>query len=160
MKVLYDNQIFMMQKIGGISRYFVELMKNSNYLFEYSVSLKYSDNLYLKDLNLFKPLICNKYFKGKGFLTNQINNLYQNRMLSKLNFDILHPTYFNPNIIKKLPSEKKLVLTVYDMIYEIFPNLFNDANKIQEWKKEMLYKSDKIIAISDCTKKRYFKILS
>ena len=29
MNVLYDHQIWLMQRFGGISRYFIELMKNN-----------------------------------------------------------------------------------------------------------------------------------
>ena len=60
MKILYDNQIFKMQKIGGISRYFAELIKNSSNLFDFSVSVKYSDNLYLNDFGIAKHFISDK----------------------------------------------------------------------------------------------------
>jgi len=46
MKVLYYHQIFEDQTIGGISRYFVELIK---YNPEAILSLKYSDNIYLDE---------------------------------------------------------------------------------------------------------------
>lgn len=50
MEVLYDHQIFSSQIYGGISRYFVELMKNfeNNDAIEYKLFLKYSNNHYLK----------------------------------------------------------------------------------------------------------------
>jgi hypothetical protein len=46
MKVLYDHQMFENQNIGGISRYFTELIKFNP---ESVLSLKYSDNIYLQD---------------------------------------------------------------------------------------------------------------
>ena len=54
MRILYDHQIFSIQKYGGISKYFCELMKNLPPETEYNLSLFFSDNQYLKeDYKLF-----------------------------------------------------------------------------------------------------------
>jgi len=63
MKVLYDHQIFSTQIYGGISRIFFELIKyfNNDDKIECELSLKYSNNYYLKKLN---------YLSCKTFLDN------------------------------------------------------------------------------------------
>jgi hypothetical protein len=50
MKILYDHQIFSLQKFGGISRYFLETAKyiRQNKLEEIELSLRYSNNSYLQ----------------------------------------------------------------------------------------------------------------
>ena len=98
MKVLYDHQIFTWQKYGGISRYFYELMKHSNNLFEYDVSGIYSDNEYAKILKLKEfPLKFN--FKGKMRLINYINKINSMKKIKYENYDIIHPTYYDPYIL-------------------------------------------------------------
>jgi glycosyltransferase involved in cell wall biosynthesis len=81
------------------------------------------------------------------FLRNQKNS---ELMLKKQNFDIFHPTYYNPYFLKYIKT-KPYVLTVYDMIHERFPDMFKgDTTAIQ--KKKVIESATKIIAISDNTK--------
>lgn len=49
MKILFDHQIFTMHKIGGVSRYFCELIKGIDMQTDISCfnSLKYTDNEYM-----------------------------------------------------------------------------------------------------------------
>ncbi|MBO5798510.1 MAG: hypothetical protein J6R41_00570, partial [Paludibacteraceae bacterium] len=51
MRVLYDFQAFM-QKYGGISRCFSELLYNMSKDVDFVVSVKNSPNVYLKEMNL------------------------------------------------------------------------------------------------------------
>lgn len=146
MKVLYDHQIFTLQKFGGISRYFTELMNNSNSLFEYKLLAKFSDNEYLKGNILSLPNI-----KGKQKIQRIINYYYSVCGLKYSNYDIVHPTYYDPYVLSY--SKKKIVLTVYDMIHEIFPQYFHDDKNILKNKAELILKADSIIAISESTKK-------
>ena len=70
-RILYDHQAFTMQKYGGVSRCFVELIKNLPYGLEASIALYKSDNVYVKDLmkvrsqeTVIDRLLNNHYFKG------------------------------------------------------------------------------------------------
>ena len=47
MKVLYDHQIFEMQKVGGISRGFAQILARFPEEIKYEIALKESDNIYL-----------------------------------------------------------------------------------------------------------------
>jgi hypothetical protein len=40
-------------------------------------------------------------------------------MLKKQNFDMFHPTYYNPYFLKNL-GKKPFILDIHDMIHEIF----------------------------------------
>lgn len=52
MKVLYDHQIFEMQKVGGISRGFAQILARFPEEIKYEIALKESDNIYLDSYSL------------------------------------------------------------------------------------------------------------
>ncbi|MFA5216261.1 hypothetical protein [Sulfuricurvum sp.] len=53
MKILYDHQIFTLQKYGGISRYFYKLIHEFDKIegIDTSLSLIFSNNHYISDTN-------------------------------------------------------------------------------------------------------------
>jgi glycosyltransferase involved in cell wall biosynthesis len=157
MKILYDHQIFS-QKYGGISRYFCELYSQ---LFTMDtihpeISLWYSENSYYRELfhhkfSLPDQKLIGKYLDlQKNIVIYKLNEYHCKNQIHSGNFDIFHPTYYNPYFLKILKT-KPYVLTVYDMIHELFPDGFNGEN-IAEQKKKVIECATKIIAISENTK--------
>jgi len=172
MKILYDHQIFYRQNYGGVSRYFCALMHQFSLDpdMSFTLSLRYVQN---DNLSQFPQL--NKYW------SNRINYLYNNqfisslqkkirfnalnfglnyainnqgesvRQLKKQDFDIFHPTYYEPYFMQYL-QKKPCVLTVYDMIHEIFPQYFKAKDQTTVWKKQLIENATAIIAISEKTK--------
>jgi len=53
----------------------------------------------------------------------------------------------------KYIGKKPFVLTIYDMIYEKYPQYFNKYDLIADYKKKLIKKASRIIAISENTKK-------
>ena len=155
MKILYDYQIFMTQKYGGISRYFYELTNEFDYMedIETVTPILFSNNHYVSDKRLIKHLkfFPNKDFRGKQRLMSPFNMLVSVSYLKKQNFDIFHPTYYDPYFLKYIGS-KPFVLTVYDMIHEKFSELFPEQDVTTQNKKLLVEKASKIIAISQSTK--------
>lgn len=175
MKILYDHQIFSLQKFGGISRYFYEIITGlkKNFGIDVEHSVLYSSNEYLKDQNLF-PL--KKEYTYKDWIpTIRFRGIYRifrllqtiglipypeqemiRKILDKIeneNFDLFHPTYYSPYFLKDLLRKKKpYVLTVHDMIHEKFSHYFPDAANVVSDKKRLIEKADFIIAISQNTK--------
>jgi len=162
MKILYDHQIFTMQIVGGVSRYFSELIKGLNNCdsTELNLSLKFSNNIYLKefgfdsDYTFFK----NYPFKGRRKIQRILNNWYSRRDIIRGNYDLYHPTYYHPYHLS-YSTQKPLVLTVYDMIHEKFPELFPPKDNTAIVKRMLVNRADKIIAISESTKKDLIDIL-
>ena len=174
MRVLYDYQIFQDQKYGGISRYFCEIISRFPKEITPIISSIYSENHYLQSLY---PLIATKNlkteevffssynFKGKWRLYallkkhfplifneySKVNLDYSIQLLQKQNFDIFHPTYYNPYFLEYI-GKKPFVLTVHDMIHEKFPHYFSYKDKTAEWKQLLLPKAHSIIAVSETTK--------
>jgi len=156
MKILYDHQIFTSQKYGGISRYFYELMSEFDKMnnIKTTTSLLVSNNHYISDkkfVNYF-DVLPNKQFRGKQRVFNLINEPNTIFKLKQHNFDVFHPTYYDPYFLKYL-NDKPFVLTVYDMIHEKFSGMFSVNDKTTEQKQLLVEKATKIIAISESTKK-------
>jgi len=155
MKILFDHQIFSYESCGGISRYFSQLIKRfkASDHGEFDLSLRYSDNLYLHNFEgvQYRPFLINYHFKKKPGLLNILNTFHSKKVLKNQDFDIFHPTFYNPYFLKTI-GNKPFVLTVFDMITEVFPGMFPGQDKISKWKNILMQKADTIIAISENTK--------
>ncbi len=162
MKIQYDHQIFSFQKYGGISRYFCELINNLNNDKDIKIRLPLliSNNCYLSNQMFVKysNFFPNKDFKGKKRIILKMNMIYSNYKLKKKDFDIFHPTYYDPYFLKKI-GNRPFVLTVYDMIHEKFSNYFNVNDNTSKNKRLLCEMATKIIAISEHTKKDLIEIL-
>lgn len=163
MKILFDHQIFTVQKYGGISRYFYELIKELKNMdnIQINVSLLISDNYYISDKQTIKHMnfVPSKDFRGKTRLilySNKINSLYH---IKKGNFNIYHPTYYDPYFLKYI-NDKPFVLTVFDMIHEKFKEMFSQEDKTTENKRLLVEKATKIIAISQSTKNDLIEVFN
>lgn len=144
MNILFDYQAFEMQRFGGVSRSYEELishMQNEESV-NCIIGVKESDNVHLKESGLalnIKPLHCThnqlfggkKWFKGQRTLTRKVmdmlgyhkegltfNQDYCIKLLKKQQFDIFEPTFFDSYFLSYLKG-KPFVLTVHDMIPEI-----------------------------------------
>ena len=165
MKVLLDPQTFLIQRFGGISRLFVEVWKRSveNKEIDFECPLIYSDNYHLNESglepkNAFK-VVHNWHFKGIKRVKDVLKANSINRTKKKLNaqrFDVFLSTYYDPYFLDHI-GKKPFILTVYDMIHEIFPEYFVNDTKTVPQKKLLIKKAEKIIAISKQTKKDILK---
>lgn len=163
MKILYDSQCFDMQKFGGISRYFCEIIKNfSRNDQQYILPCIYSSNEYLKQFKLVnESSLPGKKFidslKNKFFLSGILRNRQESiKALQNQDFDVFHPTYFDPYFLEYI-GQKPFVLTIHDMIYELYPEFFSNAEEIIKNKKLLAEKAAKIIAVSNKTKEDIIK---
>lgn len=149
MHVLFDYQAFEIQKIGGVSCSYAQLISYLREVEGYNckVGLKESDNVHLSVCGLsegIRPLHYThkrlfegkKLFKGQRTLTRKLIKLFgytddcwqKNRdycikLLKKQKFDIFEPTFFDSYFLPYLKG-KPFVMTVHDMIPELFPQYF------------------------------------
>jgi len=154
MKVLFDHQIFSWQKYGGISRYFYELMRNFSEDIVFSNSTVFSDNFYIhqnKDIVSHASFLTEKDLEWKKQIYLKSNKLNSILKLRLNDFDIFHPTYYDPYFLQHI-GKKPFFLTVHDMIHEKHPNCFAENDLIRNYKKELIKKAAKIIAVSENTK--------
>jgi glycosyltransferase involved in cell wall biosynthesis len=178
MNILYDHQAFSSFAYGGVSRIFFELLNSysKDPKVTFRLSLKYTDNEYLKnaewdvDVRPFLKRIPYKASLGlpvhaaRNIIVKQINNYrknenrrYSEKIIGRGEYDIFHPTYYDPYFLDYLHN-KPFVVTVYDMIYELFPEYYPSTQKFLDGKSLLLNKAAKIIAISETTKKDLIKI--
>lgn len=154
MKVLYDYQIFSAQDYGGISRYFHELLERLPHAPNVSVQLplRFSNNSDIVSCNTgcrsFFPKID---FRGKRRIMALLNRRSAVNALRKQEFDVFHPTYYDPYFLKY--STKPFVLTVYDLIEEKLPGYYPGRSENSQAKRLLCQKASKIIAISENTKR-------
>ncbi|MBE8722311.1 glycosyltransferase family 4 protein [Sphingobacterium pedocola] len=159
MRILYDYQIFSAQRFGGISRYFVELMRGIEARNEVSYSLDVFGNVnhYLAKGNARDFGFVEKLRKHHR-KSHRILDKNRNKVIEQLNnkeVDVFHPTYFDPYFVGHL--SKPLVITVHDMTYENFPEFFWSGDPTAYQKRILIARADKIIAISDQTKNDILK---
>ncbi len=67
-------------------------------------------------------------------------------------YDLIHPTHTNALEILKYRKNTPLVVTVHDMIHELYPKSFSPTDPSSQRKKIMVDASDRVIAISQQTK--------
>ena len=156
MRILYDHQCFAQQQYGGVSRYHYQLIKELVKLqnVEAKLSLTYSNNYYIDKDKYFdvKKFFPNHSFFFKRTILDHINRIDTIKLLKKGNYDIFHPTYYDPYFLKYLKG-KPFFITVYDTIHEKYPEIINSIDKTLENKKVVLSKAKIILAISNSTKK-------
>lgn len=177
MNVLFDSQAFDMQKIGGVSRSFVELYTHMPKSINAIMGVLETDNVYLRNLGFpykgetYDRFIINKTFPGKGRLFNWYNSIirrhywgnrynrsYCRKLLLKGSIDVFHPTYFDDWFLPYL-GNTPFVLTIHDMIPERFPQFFKADDFQIRMKLKLAPLASKIIAVSEHTKKDIVEIL-
>ena len=163
MKILIDPQIFIDQKFGGISRYYTELLEGLDNQINVNLNypILYTDNIHFRESSLYE----NSFQKRKAFFIkiSKIIRYFRPRKLKKRSakmfinlvkeqdYDLVIPTYYNVDFLDDI-GDKPFVLTVYDMIHEIFPQHFVNDKTTVPHKKMLIEKATKIIAISESTK--------
>lgn len=177
MRILFDHQAFTMQTHGGVSRCFAELYRHLPLECEALIALRESDNAYVKDLPGIHPkgygydhFITPRHFRGKGHLHvwcdrfrrvkyyPDHNRNYAINLLKKCDFDVFHPTYFDDYFLPYLDG-KPFVLTIHDMIPELYPQYFARDDFQIRMKKRLAPLAGAIIAVSETTKHDVVRIL-
>ena len=110
MKILDDSQTFEMQKFGGISRYFYMLAKYNQGLYDYALSGKYVDNVYVSELAKIDSFPIKKDFRGKGRFIRFANKRSNLKAIHGERYDVFHPTYYAP---LAMPKNKPVVQHCY-----------------------------------------------
>ena len=144
----------MTRSLAGEVKTIFDIYKENN--IKTLIPLVFSNNHFIRNKKEFKHLVLfpNKRIRGKQKFIFLINRIAFLIALQKKDFDIVHPTYYDTYFLKYI-GNKKLVLTVYDMIHEKF---YQD--KISEKKRLLCERADLIIAISENTKQDLIEIFN
>lgn len=155
MKIAFDQQVFLLQEYGGISRYLCSLVRELAAMPAVTAQV-------------FAPLHVNRNLAGLG------NELSRGRALSRLPSKLLRPvmfasklmarremTGFKPDIVHETyyceddfrPSGARRVLTVYDLIHERYPDLFVNSEGTTRPKRAAAKRADHVVCISESTRR-------
>ena len=143
-KVLLDNVIFDLQKIGGISNYWYNLLRkslgNSN--------IFYFENKYLNK-NYYRSLIelpDESIIKDRSNIPLKIKRYLSIRNINK-SYNVFHSSYY-----RYAKGDIKNVITVYDFMYEKYLNKYNFRRTVHSLQKYLAIKyANYIIGISKNT---------
>jgi len=152
MRIAFDHQAFNWQSYGGVSRYYSKLA-DALLSLEQNVAIFAGAhrNNYLSSLpnDVVKGIKLSGYPPKMGRLFLAANHYWANRKIIQWQPDIIHETYYSFMSSPKKTAPR--VVTVYDMIHELFPEMFGN-NRITQWKKNAFARADHIISISNSTK--------
>ena len=164
MKVEYSGHIFEMQRYGGISRYFIETGRRlvENHGIDLDIDTRYYINEYLAERRSDEN--CQRGTEGfvkelNGLKRRHIlgNKLYRYTQHMRKEKDIYHLTYYQSRARRM--NSKRTIVTVYDMVHELFPECFMKSDQTAEAKRKAITQSDHIIAISENTKLDLIRLL-
>ena len=155
MRILFDYKIFFKQARGGPSNYFININNELNKFKNLNINARIFAPFYInKDLEESD----NKKNKTGILIPSAFSNLnlfrYFNKEISRFyfnhsNFDIYHTTYYGDNL--KLQKKTPMIVTVYDLIHEIYKNNYYKKLSNHHLKKNVLDRADHIICISKNT---------
>ena len=161
MRILYDSQVFRVQKFGGVSRYCAELIYRLKQNKEYQVLPQkfFSNNKHLSSSGLTKYNFITDSIRvpGKKYIENRIKRKEEIFLFNKIkdgNFDLYHPTYYSPAYLNYLPADKALIATIHDMTFELYYD--KEYKKVHQEsinKQNLIKRANHLIAPSENTKK-------
>ncbi|HEX8237203.1 MAG TPA: glycosyltransferase family 1 protein [Abditibacteriaceae bacterium] len=151
MRILYDGQIYRVQASGGINRYFANIIAGLPETFEphlttcqiREVNYPSHPQLHTHSFNLFYP----------QRVTYRVANYYFRSVAARNQFDVVHPTYYS--LLTRQPMRKlrrPIVLTVWDMISEVFADQLDPTGRVAQEKREAIEAAQIILCISHHTK--------
>lgn len=153
MKIFYDYQGFL-QPRGGVSRYFVEIIKRLPSEVTSLIPIVFTDNLYLPEISSSIYRLPFQFQKKKS-VYRHLSRLFALSTLRRSDFDLFHATATETYFAGKL--KRPLVITVHDLIDELIVR--NPAEMARRaWQIEH---ADHIITVSQNTRKDlldYFKV--
>lgn len=177
MKVLYDHQAFSMQRFGGVSKSFCELIGHFPKEVAYELSVVQTRNVHLEESGL-APALSHRLMdfpqfrrmlpvRGSGRIYSLLSRFPFFHTAEKANrgcsiqrleegdYDVFHPTFFDDYFLSHLHG-KPFVLTVHDMM----PELFFSKKDFQVIKKPRLVReATAIVAVSHKTKEDLIRLL-
>ncbi len=144
MKVHFDDQIMRHQRRGGVSRYFVELVREFENDPDLGVRVdldwRGSGNEHAIDAGLGR----------EASRRDQWLERLQQRLPSRA-ADIVHPTWYYPDRLPD-PAGPPMVVTVVDMIPELLPDVFTNRSQ-HLGKEEFAKRARAILCISESTRR-------
>jgi glycosyltransferase involved in cell wall biosynthesis len=155
MVILYDGEIYSLQRMGGINRYFDEII--SGLPLEASPVL-ISTRAAAEHVDAAHPRLKVHTYKRSGFqsgrLSHRIEPFYFRAAVALRRPNLAHPTYYSLLSRQGLDAYRcPVVLTVHDMIHELFPRELDPTGAEASVKREAILAANAIICVSENTRR-------
>jgi glycosyltransferase involved in cell wall biosynthesis len=150
--IAYDHQIFSLQQYGGISRYFCEVAERiadtAGWQARIVAPVHFNDHLQASNaprigrhIRMPIPRVGRAYRAANAVLGPAI--------LASVAPAIVHRTYYSRR--PEASRGQRLVVTVFDMIHELFPLHFPPDDRTSAFKRRAVAAADHVICISHST---------
>jgi glycosyltransferase involved in cell wall biosynthesis len=156
MRIAFDHQVFVQQRFGGISRYIAELVAHlgRDVAHQVEVIAPFHQNEYLSRSDV-APFVRGRRLQRGRLLSIRRALRIGNRLALPLAWagrhpDILHETYYARDGSGR---GRVRVLTVYDMIHELYPERMKQSAALTAAKRAAVERADHIICISETTRR-------
>lgn len=153
LRIAFDQQVFLLQEFGGISRYVCSLTE----------ALSRSPAV---EARIFAPLHYNGHLQGlprrlgygwripripkSARPVSAVSALLARRAIRRFRPHIVHETYYSKDTFA--PKGARRVITVYDMISERFPAEFA-GSQFTDAKRFAISRADHVLCISESTRR-------
>ncbi|MFL6255481.1 MAG: glycosyltransferase family 4 protein [Pyrinomonadaceae bacterium] len=158
MRILYDGFIYGAQATGGVNRYFTRLIAGLPVSFRPALllgrrrAINYPTHPKLKVYEYGRRRLDAVSHR----LSLGLSRLEDYRVRQRVDsgrFDLAHPTYYNLLTGREVGDYRcPVVLTVWDMIHERFPETLDVTGAHVEEKRRALHGADRLICISENTR--------
>jgi glycosyltransferase involved in cell wall biosynthesis len=150
MRILYDGGASQEHGAGGIKRYFANLISGLPEDFEPHLTTCRT----AEELEPSHPRL--RVHRFRRFrpqrLSLKLEKAYFGRVEAAYDFDIAHPTYYTLLSQREVGQYRcPVVITVWDMIHELFPELYPNSEFVAR-KRRAIEAADAILCISENTK--------
>ena len=159
MKILYDGQVYRIQSFGGVSRYFDNIIGRLPPDFTpYVIAPDTPKRNFPTQANLRILNYGTSRLEHISWRLNRLVNTLQKEYIERVSmskrFDVAHPTYYSLLTQRELREYRcPVVVTVHDMIHDLFPTYTTNTGAEIERKRQAVRDAQAVISISENTKK-------
>lgn len=161
-RILFDHQIYNLQEFGGISRMYADVAEslNRNEIIERYTGSGVANGKYQEYAVDFSIGNTNNSYLKNEYCDTECgeNRPISIKTLQEGNFDIFFPSFYMTYWMKYI-GNKPFVMSVHDMIPEIYEEFFSRSDIMITGKKEMVKSASAIEVPTECTKKDLIRIL-
>lgn len=159
-RVRFSPDVFWQQRVGGVSRYFLELHRG---LLERSIDSVILAGLHGNDLVRGQPQVRGLHLGSLGRrravhrLSGAIDAVWGRAWArARPAGAVLHATWYPEHV----PGRRPLVTTVHDMIQELHPDLATDSAVTSRRKRRWCAAADRIFTVSETTRTDLIELFS
>lgn len=165
MKIYYDSEVFLLQRNGGVSRYFSKIicafLSNPEIEIEPNFTFSKTNNQYLLQMNTrsltkfsptsfpyFAPNNAKKVLLTYGLIKTMNSSISAKVKFGSARGNIFHATYYRPNFLESF-GYKYLATTVHDFIPEKMG--WHGIKNPHIGKKQLVARADIVFCVSQTT---------